>query len=174
MDRIPATAEQARAVGNPLRLRILRLCVDRPRTNRELAERLDRDPSTILHHTRLLVDAGMLEPAAERPGPRGSTEKPYRTTQLSWRLDFGEDGGPSAALSNAMLTALSEELAEAGPDPVLSSSRFVLHLDQATLEELAQRLLAVIDEMTASDDERRDAGMPAVGGMVLFHRTADD
>ena len=170
MDRTPATAAQARAVGNPLRLRILRLCRSRERTNRELADRLGKDPSTVLHHTRVLVDAGLLEAAPQRPGPRGSTEKPYRATGLSWALDFDEGGG-LAELSNAMLEAFAAELAEAGPDPVVSSSRFALHLDEAALEALAVRIRDVVDEALAGDDARREAGMPEVGGLLLFHRT---
>ena len=41
-----------RTLGHPLRLRILRLTLDRALTNKEIAERLDRDPGTILHHVK--------------------------------------------------------------------------------------------------------------------------
>ena len=71
-----------------MRLRILRLCSDREWTNKELADRLQRDPATILHHVRLLVDAGLIEPVGVRQGASGAYEKPYRSTGLSWQLSF--------------------------------------------------------------------------------------
>src|SRR4051794_4556913 len=51
----PATVEEHKALSHPLRLRILRLCLDEPKTNRELADRLDANPATVLHHVRTLV-----------------------------------------------------------------------------------------------------------------------
>src|SRR5919201_57526 len=55
-----ATAEEAKAMGHPMRLRILRLCLDQELTNKQLAERLGKDPGTLLHHVRILVNAGFL------------------------------------------------------------------------------------------------------------------
>src|ERR671911_2807110 len=108
MERRPATAEEARALANPLRLRILRLCLDRALTNKELADRLGRDPGTILHHVRLLVATGFLAADADRRGPRGSTERPYRATGKSWTLDVGESGSGTIA----MIEAFRDEVAE--------------------------------------------------------------
>ncbi len=85
--RRPATVKEVKALGHPLRLRILRLCGDRELTNKQLADRLDRDPGTVLYHVRQLVDAGLLEPAEVRTGDSGALEKPYRSTGLSWWLD---------------------------------------------------------------------------------------
>ena len=64
----PATPDEARALANPLRLRILRLCLDPAMTNEELAARLGRDAGTVLHHVRLLVETGFLEPARSGGG----------------------------------------------------------------------------------------------------------
>ena len=38
-DRRPATPAEAKALASPLRLRILRLCLDQALTNKQLAER---------------------------------------------------------------------------------------------------------------------------------------
>ena len=57
-ERRPATDAEARALASGVRLRILRLCWDEPRTNKEIAARLDRNPATVLHHVRTLVDTG--------------------------------------------------------------------------------------------------------------------
>ena len=56
MNRRPATVDEAKALANSLRLRILRLTLDQALTNKQLAERLDRDPGTVLHHVRRLVE----------------------------------------------------------------------------------------------------------------------
>lgn len=44
--RRPATPAEAKALGHPLRLRIMRLCLVEELTNKQLADRLDRDPGT--------------------------------------------------------------------------------------------------------------------------------
>ena len=43
--RRPATAAEAKALAHPLRIRILRLCLDQALTNKQLAERLGKDPT---------------------------------------------------------------------------------------------------------------------------------
>jgi DNA-binding transcriptional ArsR family regulator len=171
IERREATPDQIKAVANPLRLRILRLCNDREWTNKELADRLDRDPSTILHHLRLLVDAGLVEPVGVRQGPSGAYEKPYRSTGLSWRLSFErpveDDEGDLA-----MLAAFRHELAEAGNDSVAQMARFHLHIDEEAVRELDERFVALIDEYLVDDDARRQRGLPGYGGFIVVHRLA--
>ncbi|HEV8373300.1 MAG TPA: winged helix-turn-helix domain-containing protein, partial [Actinomycetota bacterium] len=82
-ERRAATPEEARALANPLRLRILRLSLDQALTNKQLAERLGMDPGTVLHHVRTLVRTGFLAAEAVRQGERGALEKPYRATGKS-------------------------------------------------------------------------------------------
>ena len=48
-------------------MRALRLCRFDARTNKELADLLEVNPGTMLHHVRTLVDAGFLAPQPERP-----------------------------------------------------------------------------------------------------------
>lgn len=169
-DRTPATAAQAKALGNPMRLRILRLCLHDELTNQQLAARLGCDPSTLHYHARILLDAGFLERAEPRHGTGGALEKPYRSTGLSWTLDIGA-AHPDATL--AMFDAFRAELAEAGPESVESSSRFVLHLDAAEREDMMERIQVILDEYTSTDDERRAAKHARVGGIFVLHRTAD-
>lgn len=77
------TAEvRASVLASGVRLRIIRLTRTQAMTNKELAERLDRDPATTLHHVRKLVDAGLLEPQSPRRGNRGAKEIPYRSKGL--------------------------------------------------------------------------------------------
>ncbi len=174
IERVEPTPAQIKAVANSLRLRILRLCNDREWTNKELADRLQRDPATILHHLRLLVDAGLIEPTGVRQGASGAYEKPYRSTGLSWEISFGDVAyQPDEEGELTMLRAFREELAEAGYDSLVELSRFNLHLDDGELEEFLARLFELLDEYRLSDDARQQGGAPSFGGLVAVHRMAD-
>lgn len=81
----PEAEARLRALSSPLRLRVLRLCAFEPRTNKELAELLDMNPGTMLHHVRTLVQTGFLAAEPERFGTQGAREVPYRATGASWR-----------------------------------------------------------------------------------------
>lgn len=165
------TPEQIKAVANPLRLRILRLCNDREWTNQELAERLDRDPSTMLHHVRLLVDAGLLTADDVRQGASGAYEKPYRSTGLSWHLRFeGQVEDDEGEI--AMMSAFRQELAEAGNDSVTEMTRFHLHLDDDDAHSFGARFVELVNEYMADDEARRTAGAPGHGGILVVHRLA--
>jgi DNA-binding transcriptional ArsR family regulator len=169
-ERRPATVKQVKALGHPLRLRILRLCGERELTNKQLADRLDRDPGTVLYHVRQLVDAGLLEPAEVRTGDSGALEKPYRSTGISWWLD-GPLSKSETEVRLAPLEAFQAELSEAGPESVQMFTRFSLHLSPDEVEEFDLRILAVLDEYIESDDQRLDR--PALGGMLIMHRLAE-
>ncbi|MFC6090343.1 winged helix-turn-helix domain-containing protein [Saccharothrix sp. BKS2] len=165
--RRPATVQETKALAHPLRLRVLRLCMGQELTNKQLAERLGRDPGTVLYHVRQLVAAGFLEVGEVRAGAGGALEKPYRSTDRSWWLDgpLGDDGPPAPM---APLQAFQEELAEAGPESVRTYARFALHLSPEELAELDRRISAVLDEYVATDDQRLDR--PLHGGIFVLHR----
>lgn len=148
---------------------MLRLCLDDELTNQELASRLECDPSTALYHARILVGAGFLERAAPRHSSKGAVEKPYRATGLSWTLDLGTE---QTGATQAMLDAFSAEFAQAGLESVESASRFSLHLDTDARREMLDRIIAILDEYQASDDERRRSGQPQLGGLFVLHRIA--
>jgi DNA-binding transcriptional ArsR family regulator len=173
-----ATILQAKAASHPLRLRILRLCGQQPMTNKQLADRLQSQPGTTLYHVRLLVKAGLLEPAAIRTGTSGALEKPYHTTGQSWWLSaYGDsdEGEPyddrDDERDRAPIEAFQAELREAGPGSVRTFARFMLHLSKEEVRELDRRLLAVLDEYIQTDHQRLDR--PALGGIVVLHQLAD-
>src|SRR5215207_2766900 len=142
--RRPATAAEAKALAHPLRMRILRLCLDQALTNKQLAEWLGKDPGTVLHHVRTLVATGFLVPEEVRQGAKGALEKPYRATGRSWNLSLEESPVPVDA--EAMLEAFQAELAEAGPGAASGFNRLALTLNEASREELESRVLAILDE----------------------------
>lgn len=171
--RRPATAAEAKALGHPLRLRILRLCLQAELTNKQLADRLDSDPGTVLYHVRQLVAAGLLEPAEVRTGASGALEKPYRSTGVTWWLDGPLNDEPPE-VRYAPVEAFQQELSEAGPESVATFDRFYLHLSDDEVGELEGRILDILDEYVATDDERR--GHPARrahGGVFVLHRLVE-
>jgi DNA-binding transcriptional ArsR family regulator len=168
--RHPATVLEAKALAHPLRQRILRLCAQQELTNKQLADRLGSEPGTVLYHVRLLVEAGLLQPAPVRTGASGALEKPYRATGRSWWLDdpLAAAGEPDAML--APVLAFQEELREAGPGSIQTFERFFLHLSPEDVVELDRRIVAILDEYVETDDQRRD--QPVLGGIFVLHRLA--
>jgi DNA-binding transcriptional ArsR family regulator len=149
--RREATADEARALANPLRLRILRLCLDEALTNKQIADRVNRDPGSTLHHVRMLVDAGFLAATEVRTGAKGALEKPYRATGKSWEVHVA-DPDAAAGTHLAMVDAFRAELAEVGPDGIVLLSRFANTLDEASRTELVARLEALVEEFALRND----------------------
>ncbi|WP_369141088.1 ArsR/SmtB family transcription factor [Modestobacter versicolor] len=141
-ERRPATDAEARALASAVRLRILRLCLDGALTNKELAARLDRNPATVLHHVRTLLDTGFLVAEPDRRGARGAREVPYRATGKSWLMEGA--GGPAAGRDPA-LAAFLEEVGAVG-EQRLESTRLGLRLTPAHKAELESRLHDLLDE----------------------------
>lgn len=152
--RREATDAEARALASGLRLRILRLTLDEPLTNREIAEALGLNPATALHHVRTLVDTGFLEALEPRRGRRGAREIPYRSTGRSWYMST-----PVGASS--LLEAFLAEIATV-PEPDRDLTRLGLRLPAAELEELRARLWELVQEF---HDRPRD---PAAEPWSLF------
>jgi len=78
-------AEQLKALGHPLRLRVLEMLGgegEEPLTNRELAQRLGVDPGHLHFHVKMLLRAGLIEHAG---GGKGR-EKPYRAVATTVRV----------------------------------------------------------------------------------------
>jgi DNA-binding transcriptional ArsR family regulator len=141
-DRTDAADADARALASTLRLRILRMCLDEPMTNREIAERLGRNPATVLHHVRTLVDRGFLRAEPVRRGSRGSREVPYLATGKSWTSPSFE------GKSRLMVDTFLEELAEADPTTV-RMSRLGVRLSEPEHAELMGRIDAFLQELAA-------------------------
>ena len=141
-------------MANPIRLRILRLLRFEQLTNAEIAVRLDMRPATTLHHVRTLLRTGFIEIDAERAGPNGIVEKPYRDTSKSWTLDVN-DATASERLSSAVVDAFVAEVAEVDGQ-LESAARQALNLNRSSLDELAARLRAVLDDFEGRDDPDGD------------------
>ncbi len=163
-ERREATPAEFRALANPLRLRILRACLHEPRTNKEIAGALGIEPASCLHHVRQLVRTGFLAQQAPRPGPRGSTEKPYVATGKSWSLEVPKHA--EAADRLATLDATRAEIVAAGPDRIRTGARLGLKLTPARVDELHRRIKELVEEYaTAPPDPDGDR----YGLFVVLH-----
>jgi DNA-binding transcriptional ArsR family regulator len=140
----PATRAEAAALASDTRLRIIRLTQGRAMTNKELAAALGKDPATTLHHVRKLVDTGFLVEQPPRRGTRGSREKPYLGTRLSFALTFDETED-RAAVSEAALGAFLGEVADVGVGAA-DLTRIVVQLPEEQTKQLLARLHAVLVE----------------------------
>jgi DNA-binding transcriptional ArsR family regulator len=140
--RRPATDAEARALASSLRLRILRMTLDEPLTNQQIAERLGRHPASVLHHVRTLLDTGFLAPEGERRGARGAREIPYRATRKSWRTEVPREG------HDAMVQAFLEESRAAGTERT-QIARLGLRLTGPEFEDFSERLNGLLAEYAA-------------------------
>ncbi|GAA0710446.1 winged helix-turn-helix transcriptional regulator [Dactylosporangium roseum] len=166
-DRRPATEAEAKALASSTRIRIIRMCLDRALTNKEIAERLDLNPATTLHHVRTLVSTGFLVPQDARRGPRGSREVPYLSTGKSWELSVGEAKEPSQAI----LQAFQEELALLG-DRSANFARLGLRLSEEEWQELRDRFTELMDEYAARG--RGGPGRPYSIFLALYEDPSRD
>jgi predicted ArsR family transcriptional regulator len=167
----PPTLQEARALAHPLRLRILRLCLDQARTNSDLATALGQKPATMLYHVRTLLRTGFLAAQPTRPGPRGTVEKPYRATGKSWQMQ-GFGGSDERQALRAIFEALADEVDEAGPDSVLELARMAVRLRPEQVEDLRAQLRALVAqfpepaEYLASDQ----SGTDPYAMLLVLHR----
>jgi DNA-binding transcriptional ArsR family regulator len=134
----PVAQARIRALSSPTRLRILRLCAFESRTNKELAELLDLNPGTMLHHVRTLVQTGFLVAEPDRVGAQGAREVPYRATGLSWRT-------PVPGGSLVMVETFLQQIAGLPPDDV-NTTWLGLKLTDEHKAELERRMLELAQE----------------------------
>lgn len=164
-DSVAERDADARALASTLRVRILRICLDEPRTNKEIAQRLGKNPATTLHHVRTLVARGFLAAQPERTGARGAREVPYLATGRSWTADLGPGG------HRVLLDAFLEELAVADPATV-DMGRLGLRLDAEGRDELSRRLNEVLEDFRQREPVAD--GEPWSVFVAIHHDTSRD
>lgn len=168
VDPHAATPAEFKALAHPLRLRILRMCLHDGLTNKQIADRLDLDPSSALHHVRTLTRTGFLAAEPVRTGKRGALEKPYRATTKSWTLNFPRPDDRLAAVI-ASHDAARDEVLAAGPEGLVTNARLGLRLSDEEIEELRLRLVALVQEFA---DRQPTPGGSRVGLVTMLHRLA--
>jgi predicted ArsR family transcriptional regulator len=161
-----ATPEELKAMAHPLRLRILRLCLHQPRTNKEIADRLGKDPATTLHHVRMLVNTGFLEAQEVRTGARGALEKPYLATRKSWTMRVSRPEDKEQEMT-AMVEALRDEMIDAGADALVEGARIGVKLSARQAKAFERRIRKLIADLA---NEHEDPDGDEYGFFVVLHR----
>lgn len=146
VQRREATADEAKAVAHPLRIRILQVLRGETLTNKEIAHRLGATPGATLHHLHLLSEHGFVEAEEARPGNRNAREIPYRATGKTLGLSFNPAMPESALVGPAILESALENYRRAPGSGRLSETSVTLFLSPAQLSAFQGRLHALIEE----------------------------
>jgi DNA-binding transcriptional ArsR family regulator len=145
--------EQLKALGHPLRLKVLQALgdADGPLTNRELAERIGVDPGHLHFHVRMLQRTGLIELA---DGGRGR-EKPYRPVAAHLRVspEF-RAAGMAAELNAAMLDEVTRGWRAFGSTAEFRAGQLNARLNPDIVRELITELLERAAELEDPDEQQ--------------------
>jgi DNA-binding transcriptional ArsR family regulator len=156
------TPEHVGALAHPLRLQILTLLADTPRTNQQIAELLGESPARLHFHVRELARAGLIHMVEQRP-KGGVIEKYYLAAARGYRLAPALVSGAGAEQDVALNAwdSARQDLVEAidayeGPPPWL---RVLHHQEWLT----AEAVLRVLEHLDAIDAEFQTARSERIG-----------
>jgi len=159
--------EQLKALGHPLRVRVLEMLGqdgDWQLTNRELAQRLGVDPGHLHFHVRMLLRAGLIE-LADANG-RGR-EKPYRAVAKVFRVspELLAAGGASD-LQAAMIEQVQRAHARYAEAGAFRGAQLEVKLS------MAQALKLITDSLDRAREEEDESADKIV--LTMFaHPPAD-
>ncbi|HEX3686108.1 MAG TPA: winged helix-turn-helix domain-containing protein [Gaiellaceae bacterium] len=149
--------EQLKALGHPLRLRVLETLgagESEHLTNRELASRLGVDPGHLHFHVRMLLRAGLIELAEAGQG----REKPYRAVARTVRVAPALlKSEATSDLRAAMLDEVQRGWAEHGTSGKFRSAQVTARITPEQAVELIQELV----------ERAREAEDPSQGPIVI-------
>jgi DNA-binding transcriptional ArsR family regulator len=147
--------EQLKALGHPLRVRVLEMLGqegDWQLTNRELAQRLGVDPGHLHFHVRMLLKAGLIE-LAESEG-RGR-EKPYRAVAKVFRVapELLSAGGASD-LQAAMIDQVQRAHTRYAADGTFRGAQLEVKLTIPRALELMSTFLEAARDLEDADADK--------------------
>ena len=146
--------EQLKALGHPLRVRVLEMLGQEGEwqlTNRELAQRLGVDPGHLHFHVRMLLKAGLIELADSKGRGR---EKPYRAVAKVFRVapELLAAGGASD-LQAAMIDQVQRAHALYSSAGVFRSAQLEVRL---TIEQALELMSKLLGEARELEDDHAD------------------
>ena len=139
---VVTTPEQFKALGHPMRHRLLFALGRGEATISQLATALGSNKGNISHHLRVLARAGLVQAAGTRT-VRGGTEQYYRRAFASLTFD-------DAATTETAIRALAADIAAAEPGPLLLLRGLRLS------PEHAQQLTATLRDLAEQADDEGD------------------
>lgn len=179
--RVIDDAEALKALGDPLRLRMLHTVMREPRrswTVKEIAAALDQPVTKLYHHLKLLEQVGLIVDVESRV-VSGIVEHRYRTGQLSLNFDESLFGSPStrdesihqaAALVDEARDELVAYLSQ--PDVDLDGvvvSKAYVRLKPEELRAVAAELERIVEGFGAYRGDPSREGLPRTSMLFLLH-----
>jgi DNA-binding transcriptional ArsR family regulator len=145
--------EQLKALGHPLRVRILEMLGQEGEwqlTNRELAQRLGVDPGHLHFHVRMLLKAGLIELTNGGHG----REKPYRAVAKIFRVapELLAAGGASD-LQAAMIDQVQRAHSLYSGEGAFRGAQLEVKL---TIERAIELMAAFLEAARDLEDEKAD------------------
>ncbi|MDQ1698918.1 MAG: hypothetical protein QOG34_781 [Frankiaceae bacterium] len=182
--RVINDPEALKALGDPLRLRILHSVMREPRrawSVKEIAALLEQPVTKLYHHVKLLEQVGLIVDVETRV-VSGIVEHRYQSGQLSLQFDDALFGSPvtrDASIQQAatlveesrdeLVTYLSRP--DADIDAVHLSRAYVrLTLDEA--RAVMAELERLVDDFAAHKDDPAREGLPRTAMLFLVHPQA--
>jgi DNA-binding transcriptional ArsR family regulator len=156
--------EQLKALGHPLRLKVLQVLSDsdRPLTNRELAASLAVDPGHLHFHVRMLHRAGLIELIET-----GGREKPYRPIAKHFRVEPEiRAKGLASELQAAQLREVERAFDLFAAAGEFRTAQLHAKLPADTVRELLHELMGKLDEL-------EDESHPLLTITIAFHPTIE-
>jgi DNA-binding transcriptional ArsR family regulator len=146
-DQVVVTAPaQLRAMADPLRSTILDLLLERAATVSELASAVGRPKSTMAHHVKVLVDAGLLRVVRTRR-VRAIDERYYGRTARLFRVGVisQPDKTPPTMFANDLSVAAAEAAPAREADDLRSIFRHV-RIPRERAKEFWEQVVALAQE----------------------------
>src|SRR2546422_7005685 len=106
------TAQQFKAISDPIRSRILGIIQNQPATAKQIADRLGASPGAIGHHLHVLEAAGLAQVIARRL-VRGIVANYYTRTARIFKYDLPREMTGDTSINLDIMAKAYEELAEA-------------------------------------------------------------
>ena len=152
--------EQLKALGHPLRLKVLQVLGDseQPLTNRELAAHLSVDPGHLHFHVRMLHRAGLIE-LADAAG----REKPYRPVAKHFKV---RPEIRATGLASEMQSAQLREL-QRGFDLFAANGEF--RSAQVHTKMDVEKVRALVNELVQRLTDEEDESQPRQTITIAFH-----
>lgn len=143
-------ASQLKALGHPVRTRLLNALEREPRSAKQLSVALGLTHGNVGHHLKVLESAGLVEVIEERP-VRALTERIFAPTYGRLRIEVG--GGAVDRL-RFLFEQAAREAAPQERQPLSDQGRlYATSMPRAKAEEFAARLIALADEFGAFEGE---------------------
>ena len=160
------TVADLRALAHPLRLRMMELFAESPRTTKQVAELLGQPPTRLYHHVAALERAGLLV-LTERRQNRGAVEKWYTGVAQQIQAGVRQKGDAARAARRAIAATVLEQARQEllampiGAKEAALLTRLVVVAPSAQIPAIRQWLFDAVQRMRTEfeldDRENRES-----------------